>query len=263
MSRIICWFSCGGPSAVAAKETLRLYGNSHNVIVVNCDTRPSEDEDNYRFCSDVEKWLGVKIIHIRNSEYKTVDEVFEKRKYMSGVKGAACTTQLKKLPRLAFADPYDTHVFGFTFGEQKRISDFKAGNPDMLLKFTLSEEKITRSMAMYQLHQAGIEQPRMYRLFDEEDRKRYGQDGLDNNNCPCCVKASSAWYWSVMRKYFPVAFKRRAEQSRAIGCRLVEISHHKRIFLDELPDRVFKKRKKKEHLSCGPECGGQLTLTMP
>lgn len=255
-SRIICWFSCGGPSAVAAKETLRLYGSTHNVIVVNCDTRPSEHPDNYRFCDEVEKWLGVKILHIKNENYLNVDQLFVRRQYMSGVRGAVCTTQLKKIPRLQFADPYDTHVFGFTYGEEKRVRDFTAGNPDMLLKFTLVEQKITRSMALFRLAQAGIELPVMYRIFDKEDRLRYGQDGFDNNNCPGCVKASSPWYWSMIRKYFPDVFQRRCQQSRALGCRLVEISHHKRIFLDELPDRIFKKRKKKENLSCGPECGG-------
>lgn len=53
-------------------------------------------------------------------------------------------------------------------------------------------------------------------------------------------------------------FARRCEQSRRIGCKLVEIRRHRRIFLDELPDRPY--RKIKEHLACGPECGLQTTF---
>lgn len=258
ITRMLCWFSNGAASAVATKEAIDIYGATHDVIPVCCDTRPSEHSDNYRFSEDCEKWFGVPILYLRNDDYKTVDDVFEKTRYMSGPKGARCTTELKKIPRLRYAQPDDIHVWGYTYGELKRMKDFRSRNPDINSLFILRERRITKQMCLGRLTAAGIELPAMYRLFDEEDRRRYGQDGLDNNNCPCCAKASSPWYWSVMRKYFPVEFARRAKQSREIGCRLVEISHHKRIFLDELPDRVFKKRKKKENLSCGPECGLQL-----
>lgn len=245
MGRIIAWFSCGAPSACAAKETVRRYGDSHEVLVVNCDTRPSEHPDNYRFSADVEKWLGQPILYLNSDKFGTVDEVYEKTRYMSGVKGARCTTELKKIPRLKFAKPDDIHVFGFTLEEAKRTREFKMRNPDLILKWVLIEAGWTRRMCMEEIAAAGIREPEMYRL------------GFDNNNCPGCVKSSSPWYWSMIRKHFPDVFKRRCEQSRKLGVRLVEIKHHDRIFLDELPEREFKKRgHKKENLSCGPECGG-------
>jgi hypothetical protein len=120
MTRMICWFSCGGPSAVAAKEAIRLYSGTHEVVVVNCDTRPSEHSDNYRFSEECERWFGQPIVYIRNNEYATIDEVFEKTRYLSGIKGARCTTELKKIPRLRFSTPDDIHVFGFVLAFANR-----------------------------------------------------------------------------------------------------------------------------------------------
>lgn len=240
---MLVWFSCGAPSAVASKWALIKCSADHEVVIVNCDTRASEHEDNYRFSKECEAWFGQKIVFIRNDKYGTVDDVFERERYMAGVRGARCTTELKKIPRMQFAKPDDIHVFGFAADEQKRIREFKARNPDLILRFLLSEHGITIEFTHLVLTNAGIELPAMYRL------------GFNNNNCPGCVKASSPWYWSKIRKHFPDIFKRRCEQSRALGVRLVEIHHHERIFLDELPDGDFPKRTKKENISCGPECG--------
>lgn len=239
-SRTIAWFSCGAPSAVAAKLAIEQL----DAVVVCCDTRPSEHSDNYRFSADVERWLGKPIHYIRNEIYKNVDEVFEKTRFMSGPRGARCTAELKKAPRHAFATPDDFHVFGLAFDEQKRIREFNARNPDMHLRWLLHEAQLTKQDCISLVRLAGIELPEMYKL------------GFDNNNCPGCVKASSPWYWDMVRTHFPDTFKRRCEQSRSIGCRLVEITHHNRIFLDELPPGPFPKRR--ESLSCGPECGVQL-----
>lgn len=248
MSRILCWFSCGAPSAVAAKLCLNKFAINNEVLVVNCDTKSSEHPDNQRFFREVQDWLGVQIVELRSSDFTTVDEVFEKTRYMAGVRGARCTTELKKIPRLKFAQPDDVHVFGFTMEEQKRVREFELRNPDMICKWVLIENNITRKECFEWLRMAKITQPMMYLL------------GFNNNNCPGCVKASSPWYWDMVRKHFPDVFKRRCEQSRAIGCRLVEIHHHERIFLDELPPGPFKKRAKKERMSCGPECGIQISL---
>jgi 3'-phosphoadenosine 5'-phosphosulfate sulfotransferase (PAPS reductase)/FAD synthetase len=242
---IICWFSNGSASACATKLTLESKP-SIPVKIVSCDTRPSEHQDNYRFSKQCEEWFGQPIIFIRNSKYDTVDDVIERTRYMSGVLGARCTTELKKIPRLEFAAPDDIHVFGYTWEERgKRRRDFEQRNPELILKWTLIENHFTKRNCHEMIADAGIVQPVMYQL------------GFDNNNCPGCLKASSPWYWSMVRKHFPAVFQKRCEQSREIGCKLVEISHHNRIFLDELPDREFKKRKK-ENLSCGPECGQSL-----
>lgn len=243
MSRIIVWFSCGAASAVAAKKTLEFFPD-RNVRIVCCDTRDSEHPDNFRFSADVEKWLGHPIEFIRNTQFETVDDVFEETKYMAGVRGARCTQELKKIPRLFYARPDDEHVFGFTAEEyRRRILPFEQRNPALNLIHILWWMEITKSDCYRIIQQAGIALPAMYLL------------GFNNNNCPGCVKATSPWYWSMVRRYFPEVFKRRCVQSRKLGVRLVEIHHHERIFLDELPEREFKPPRKKENLSCGPECG--------
>lgn len=241
--RILCWFSCGAASAFAAKLTLRYYSETHDVLVVNCDTRPSEHPDNYRFTEDVQHWLGVPITHIRSEEYADVDEVFARTRYMAGVRGARCTAELKKVPRQRFALLTDWHVFGYTVDEAKRLREFRQRNPDLLLRWPLVEHAITKADCLREIQTAGIALPAMYLL------------GFDNNNCPGCVKASSPWYWDMVRTHFPEVFARRCRQSRELGVRLVEIRHHERIFLDKLPPGPFKKRRRNENLSCGPECG--------
>lgn len=245
--RILVWFSCGAASAVAAHESMRLWGKDR-VTVVNCDTRADEHPDNYRFCEDVSRWLGVPITYLRSRRFRRVDEVFEQTRYMSGVSGARCTTELKKIPRLEFAQPGDWHVFGFTKEEGRRVRDFESRNPDLRLLWPLYEQGITKGECLRRLSEAGIALPAMYRL------------GFRNNNCIGCVKASSPWYWDRVRHEFPHIFAIRAARSRQLGCRLVEIKHHKRIFLDELPAGPFKAPRKLENLSCGPECGGPPTV---
>lgn len=237
----IVWFSCGAASAVASK--LAIQERLPDLHIVCCDTRPSEHPDNYRFSEQVEKWLGVPITYIKSEKYKTINDVFEQTRFMSGVNGARCTTELKKKMRWEYAAPDDINIWGFTKGEEGRIYKFLKNNPDTLSYFILAKYGYTKSDCLNMIREAGIELPAMYRL------------GYDNNNCPGCVKASSPWYWDMVRRTHPEVFRLRCEQSRKIGVRLVEIKHHERIFLDELPEGPFKKRKKKENLSCGPECG--------
>jgi hypothetical protein len=237
VERRVVWFSCGAASAVAAKLTLQRDASAE---IVYCDTSASEHPDNLRFMADVERWLGKPVIRIKSEKYTTVDEVFEKRRYMSGVKGALCTTEMKKIPRLAFQQPDDIHIFGFTADEGGRIERFKRGNPELNLEWPLLDGKIDKEGCYRRIREAGIKTPAMYVL------------GYNNNNCIGCVKAASHTYWNKIRVDFPDVFKRRCEQSRAIGAKLIRVNGE-RAFLDELP--VESTLFDEESISCGPECG--------
>lgn len=242
--RIICWFSCGAASAWATKTAITVFGADHPVIPAYCDTSASEHPDNLRFIADCERWFGVPVLRLKNGEYPTgeVEEVFEKRRYMSGPEGAVCTGQLKKVPRFGFAKPEDIHVFGFTADELGRIKQFEIRNPELNLLWVLRDHNQTKQNCYEALMRAGIELPEMYKL------------GYHNNNCLGCVKATSPAYWQKVKRDFPEVFDRRAKQSRAIGCRLTRVDNV-RIFLDEMPlDREFPF--KLENISCGPDCGG-------
>lgn len=242
--RILCWFSCGAASAVATRVTLDTYGAQNEVLPVYCNTSASEHPDNLRFIADCERWFGVPVLRLKSDKFSTVEEVFEAKRYMSGIAGACCTAALKKVPRFNFANPSDIHVFGYTADkkELKRAADFEIRNFELKLLWILQREGITKQECFDRLIEAGIELPTMYKL------------GYDNNNCIACVKATSAYYWDKTRTDFPKKFSERAQQSREIGCRLVRVKG-KRIFLDELPAGPYKKRR--ENLSCGPECGGK------
>ncbi len=235
--RRVVWFSCGAASAVAAKVVL---ASDPEAVVVYCDTSANEHPDNTRFFRDVEKWIGKEIKVIRSEKYSSVEEVFERRKYMSGPKGAICTTELKKVPRFAFQSPEDTHIFGFTADEGKRVRDFASRNPELNLEWPLVDAKITKDDCYRMIREAGIVLPAMYGL------------GFKNNNCLGCVKATSPVYWNRVRMIFPKVFKLRAEQSRSLGCKLVRYKGE-RIFLDQLPADEMKGEE--ENISCGPECG--------
>ena len=127
MKMIAVWFSCGAASAVAAYKTIEKYGITHTIRIIN-NPVIEEDSDNIRFLKDVEKWLGVEVETARNPKFpdNSAVSVWDKRKFMSGVAGAPCTTELKKNARYLWEkeNKPDYHVLGFTFDEVKRHERF-------------------------------------------------------------------------------------------------------------------------------------------
>lgn len=241
METIAVWFSCGAASAVAAKKTIEKYGDTHNILIINHPV-DEEDADNRRFLGDVANWLGVEIITQTNSEAGTTSavDIWDKRRYMSGTKGAPCTMLLKKGARYEFEDKNKVHwhVLGFTYDEIKRHEKFVRGERENVLP-VLIDEKITKDDCYRIIEDAGILLPITYRL------------GYPNANCIGCVKATSPTYWNHVRKVHPEVFQQRAEQSRQIGARLVRYKN-KRIFLDELPPDA--KGRKMKSYECGIFC---------
>jgi hypothetical protein len=236
--RVLVWYSDGAASACAAKLAVAKYGTACEVV--KCDTTASEHPDNERFRADVEQWIGRPVTLIRSERYATVDEVFERRRYMAGISGAICTTELKKVVRLAYQRPDDTHVFGYTADEAKRIADFGANNPELACDWILRDQWVRKADCYRMLREAGIALPAMYAL------------GYDHNNCLGCVKATSPGYWNRIRRDFPEVFARRAAQSRGIGVRLVRIEGERR-YLDELPPDAGL-GKGDGDIECGPFC---------
>lgn len=244
--RTVVWFSCGAASACAAKLA------PPDASVVYCDTLADEHPDNPRFMHDVETWIGRSVEIIGSEKYTTIDEVFERTHYMSGIKGARCTVEMKKVPRFEFQRADDVHVFGLTADEPKRIADLERNNPELHLSWVLRDAGMTKAMCYEMLEAAGIELPAMYRL------------GFKNNNCIGCVKATSAVYWNRVRDNFPGIYAKRAAQSRALGVRLVRWKGE-RIFLDELPLSPYwvpgSRSHSEEDIECGPVC--QTSMELP
>jgi hypothetical protein len=202
----------------------------------------TEHPDNARFFKDVERWIGKSIEIISSAKYASVDDVFEKRRYMAGIRGAICTTEMKKIPRYEYQYPNDLHIFGMTADEEKRIARFESSkdNQDLEAEWMLRDAGITKDACYRMLEDAGIELPAMYSL------------GFKNNNCLGCVKATSPVYWDRVRSSFPEVFARRCRQSREIGVRLLRYQG-KRVFLDELPETSTDTTPEQD-IECGVVC---------
>ena len=222
MPRHLCWFSDGIASAIATKLILN---EQPTALVVHCDTG-SEDEDNARFRTDCAEWFDREIIRLHNPNFTDTHAVYRKRQYMSGIAGAPCTMELKVAPRLAFQEPGDVHVFGYTWdsSDVRRFEAFQANYPDMAVRAPLIEREITKANCLAMLQDVGIPAPRTYAM------------GFPNANClrRGCVKATSPDYWSLFRQVFPERFAETAALSREIGCRMARVNDV-RVFIDEIP----------------------------
>lgn len=240
---IAVWFSCGAASAVAAKLTLDLYGEANKVSIVNNPIK-EEHEDNQRFLKDVETWLGHPIQFATRSKYpnQSCEEVWDDRRYMSGVSGAPCTLELKKKARQEWesVNKPDFTVLGFTAEETSRADRFRLTERDTLLT-PLIDSGYDKQKCFDVISGAGIELPAIYKM------------GYPNANCIGCVKAGSATYWNLVRKTFPEVFDQRAKQSRDIGAKLAYYKG-KRVFLDELPEDAKGRSLKNYNFECGIFC---------
>lgn len=243
--RVLVAFSCGDASAVAAKEAIAEYGDRCEVYY--CDTFAYEHPDNRRFFADVQEWLGRPITVLKSGKYKDIYDVFEKTRWLIGVGGARCTTELKKMVRVEYQRPDDTHVFGFTSEEGHRVDRFNRENPDLQADFILHRKGITKAMCHQRIRDAGIELPAMYRL------------GYKNNNCIGCVKGQSG-YWNKIRRDFPETFERMAGVERQLNaaiCKKEGVTDgkrwRKRVFLDELPPDAGRYEAEPD-IECGVLC---------
>jgi hypothetical protein len=239
-------FSCGDASAVAAKEAITEYGDRCEVYY--CDTFAYEHPDNRRFFADVQSWLGQPITILRSKKYTDIFDVFRKTRWLIGVGGARCTTELKKMPRVEYQRPDDLHVFGYTAEEGHRVERFHAENPDLSADFILHRKGITKAECHRRIRAAGIELPAMYKL------------GYKNNNCIGCVKGGNG-YWNKIRRDFPEAFERMAKMERELDAAICKTEGkypdgkrwRKEMFLDEMPPNAGRYQKEPD-IECGVLC---------
>lgn len=192
--RIVCQFSCGAPSAVAAKLTFAQHGATRDVQVINAFLQ-NEHPDNRRFATEVEAWLGRPLVTLRDQRYGAdVIQVFRQRGYMKGPHGAPCSSALKRKVLDAWSLPGDEIVLGFSIEEQDRYEDFVERNPQMRVLAPLIDAGLTKPDCKAMIQRASIALPAMYLL------------GYDNANCIGCVKGGEG-YWRAIREDFPEVFE--------------------------------------------------------
>lgn len=237
--RIVCWFSCGAASAVTTKIVLKTQPS--NVDIVYCDTG-SEHPDNKRFLKDCERWFGREVTILKSEKYKDTWDVWEQRKYLNGVHGAPCTTELKMQPRLAYQRPDDVHVFGYTYDlrDAARAVRLKKNFFELDIQTPLIANRITKEGCLAILKKQDIAIPVKYK------------QGFQNNNCIPCVKSESPSYWSMIRALYPNEYERMKKLDRTYGNGLV-VYKGKRIHLDELPENI--KQQKPIATRCDFMCG--------
>jgi hypothetical protein len=197
MNRIVCQFSCGAASAVATKLTISVYG-ADRCVILNAFIE-EEHTDNRRFAIDCERWFGQSIVNLRDTKYDaSAIKVFETVGYIKGIRGASCTTRIKRGLLDKWKKPDDIMVLGFTAEEQERADDFREMNPDKEVMFPLIERGLTKEDCKAMVERAGIKLPAMYLL------------GYDNANCIGCVKGGLG-YFRAVREDFPNQFERLAQ----------------------------------------------------
>lgn len=180
--RIVCWFSCGAASAVATKLAIEENNKSESPkeLVVASIYLKNEHPDSERFKDECATWFGQPILDLKNEKYDAdVDTVIQKTRYMSGVRGARCTKELKKQVRLDWQKQDDIHVFGMTSEEENRINNLIDSEPELELWAPLIDKGYTKPDCFKVLNDAGIELPEMYKL------------GYHNNN-PCTLDTKIA-----------------------------------------------------------------------
>lgn len=224
-SRVVCWFSHGIASTVATKLTIlanKELDNPVSLVVADIYLK-EENEDNVRFYNQAKGWLLdglteqqkslISFETLMSEKYEgSVDNVIVSTRYMSGVYGARCTSELKKEVRYGWQKPDDVHVFGMTVEEQGRIDRLLDSEADINIFAPLITQGFTKDDCFEVFSESGIKRPIMYDL------------GFSNNNCKGCLKAGGAGYWNLTRKHFPDVFNIRSKQEELLGVALVKLA---------------------------------------
>ncbi|KAK9679522.1 hypothetical protein QE152_g39958 [Popillia japonica] len=178
-----------------------------------------QHEDSLRFLHDCEKLLEREIKVIQSQDYKGVDDVIERVRYINGPGGAACTRLLKKQVRKDWEKEnpgFHAYIWGYDIDEKHRADLIEKTLSDYEHRFPLIENHLTKADCHGAADKMGLKRPVMYDM------------GYPNNNCIGCVKGGMG-YWNKIREDFPEVFTRREKQEREIGRSCI-----KGVYLDEL-----------------------------
>ena len=220
-------FSAGAASAVAC-----LLAEPKPDVIVYCDTG-SEHEDNNRFIADCEAAFGWQVQRLRSKEYRNTWDVWERTRWLAGHKGARCSAELKRLPRLEFQRPGDTNIVGYTADprDRNRAARMRKVMFEVPIETPLIDLGLTKAACLAVLERRGVRPPITYSM------------GFHNANCMPCVKAVSAGYWANVRKHMPAEFERMAKLSRELNVKLAyrkgcgpQVPRAERyMFIDQIP----------------------------
>jgi len=241
--RLVILFSCGITSFIATLLALEENKKRWHLPAYIIYTYVKEEpKDNLRFLEDAEKHFKQKVLILKNEDYNgSIYEVFKKTRWLVGVKGARCTTELKWRVRKEFVTDQDVQVFGFNAGEEDRMDKFANANNDINISCPLICRRLTKKDCLLIAGKMGIEVPDSYKR------------GYKNANCIGCVKGQ-AGYWNHVRRMDIDVFNKMAGVERDLNAAINKSykgdGKRKRVFLDELDPEAGR------HSSIDlPDCG--------
>ena len=167
-------FSGGMGSAVSA---IVAYENRLDFNLIFADTL-IEDEDLYRFNSDISKAVNKEIVILTDG--RTPWDVYRDKRWIGNTRTAHCSTELKTKPVMDWlsnnALPDDPLVLGMDWSEQDRIERAQKNWAPRPVVSLLNKFQVTRPEYDLILNRYGIRKPRLY------------SQGYEHNNCGgfCC-----------------------------------------------------------------------------
>lgn len=205
---VVCQFSCGAASAVAAKITLARHGHEKTRIV-NAYVK-EEDPDNRRFLADCEKWFNHEVVVVKNEKYgASARQVWRQERYINGPLGASCSLRLKRDPISKYMrsigwsyDAGDRMVIGFTVDEKNQDRIERGRDAGWLMPCV--DLKLSHADCRGMILRAGIRLPRRY------------DQGFRNANCVACCKGGER-YFRRERRLNPVDVAEVVQIQKEIG----------------------------------------------
>lgn len=226
--------SGGAASYVSAKYALEEFGHER-IALVFADTK-IEDEDLYRFLSDIEGRLNHPIIRI--SEGRNPWQVFDDEGMMGNSQADPCSRILKRELldgwRRENCVPDCALMIGFDANESHRLLRMRQRMAPIHVRAPLIERGLWKEHALAIVEDDGLKLPRLYKM------------GFPHNNCGgFCVKAGHATF-ALLLANFPgryAAHEAREEEFRRRTGKDVAIMRDRRGGETvPLPMRTFRER---------------------
>lgn len=195
---IVC-LSGGVASAVVAKWVKE---NVEGEVVYYFNDVKWEHPDLYRFNSDLEKALGIKIFP--DTDGRTPEQVFYDSKMLGSNRTPLCSKILKAERLQKFVKSGDTLYFGIDEKEIHRAARITPIYERFGCKcvFPMIDHNISKEEAFQTIKDLGIELPQMYK------------DGFEHNNCSGgCVRAGQK-QWRLLLRLYPDVYAERERVER-------------------------------------------------
>ena len=204
-------FSTGKSSAYACQLMIDEVGKENSLLFFT-DTR-MEDEDNYRFMSEmfnhfgvslaIERWdEGSRAVHVHTG--LNPFDLFDKQGMLGSNRIALCSRILKREQTEKFVQEGDTLWWGIDIEEKHRSIPIRSNweKKGVHSRFPLIERYTTHAEPIEWLERIGIKPPRMYEL------------GFAHANCSGMCVRGGLGHWAHLYRVWPDRYAYAEERER-------------------------------------------------